>query len=215
MNDQTLTIPRILHTIWVGSRPAPMKWINTWIEKHPRWKHVLHDNDAVFGRTWKNQRLIDAYREKKSWPGVADVARYEILFETGGAMHGADSICLHPIDELFIDPTFDCYSVYENEKTAPGLVAPLYACTKENPFALTLIEALKDVEPGPPWKTTGNMYMQKQIQLHHPKTLKIWPSYTLLPEHWSGEKYEGNGKVYASHKWGSTFEKHDRYSEGV
>ncbi len=215
MQKQTLTIPRILHTIWVGSRPAPMKWINSWIEKHPDWKHIIHGNEAIFGRTWINQRLIDAYREKEEWPGVADVARYEILYEMGGAMHGADSICLHPIDELFTDSNFDCYTVYENEKAAPGLVAPLYACTKGNAFAKTLIDGLKDAEPGAPWKTTGNLYMQKMIELHHPKTLKIWPSHTLLPVHHSGETYKGDAKVYATHKWGSTFEKDNLYSEGV
>lgn len=215
MSERKLTIPRHLYCIWVGPKPAPMKWINTWNDKHPDWEHVLFDNETIFGRTWRNQRLIDAYREMENWPGVADVARYEILYENGGAMHGADSICLFPIDELFTDPAYDCYSVYENEKVRPGLVAPLYACTKHNAFAKQLIEGLKDVEPGTPWKTTGNLYMQKMIALHHPKTLKIWPSYTLLPEHFTGELYGGTGKVYATHKWGSTFEGINRYDEGV
>lgn len=215
MNQEKLTIPKIMHVIWVGSNPAPMKWIDTWKEKHPDWKHVFHDNDAIFGRAWINQRLIDAYREKEEWPGVADVARYEILYETGGAMHGADSICLARIDELFTDHAYDCYTVYENEKVKPGLAAPLYACTKHNAFAKQLIDGLKDVEPGPAWKTTGNLYMKKMIERYHPSTLKIWPSYTLLPEHWSGEKYEGDGKVYATHKWGSTFANVNRYQEGT
>ncbi len=215
-NTQTpLTIPKIMHTIWVGEKPAPMKWINTWKEKHPDWTHIFHDNESIFGRTWRNQRLIDVYRERKNWPGVADLARYEILFEMGGAMHGADFICNQPIDELFTDPAYDCYTLYENEIAAPGLISPLFACTKGNAFANTLIEGLKDVEPGEPWKTTGNLYMQKQIERDMPATLKIWPSYTFLPVHWSGETYKGDGKVYGTHEWGSTFVKQNKYSEGV
>jgi mannosyltransferase OCH1-like enzyme len=214
-NTTPLTIPKIMYTVWVGDKPAPMKWINTWKEKHPDWQHILLGNEDVFGRTWRNQRLVDAYREQKNWPGVADLVQYEMLYETGGFMPGADSVCLHPVDELFTDTKYDCYSVYENEIAAPGLISPLLACTKGNLFADRLIEGLKDVAPGTPWKTTGNLYMQKQIERDRPETLMLWPSYTLLPVHWSGQIYKGDEKVYAHHEWGSTFDKQNKYSDGA
>ena len=198
-----MTIPKILHCIWVGDAPPPHKWIFTWRQKHWRWRYILWDNEKIFERQWENQRLIDHYRERKDWPGVADVARYEILHEMGGAMHGADSECLHNIEPLF-DHRHTAYAVYENEKVRPGYVAPLYACTPGHPFARLLIDGLKDKQPGKPWQTTGNLYMKEMIATHQPKSLMIWPSYTLIPEHFTGVKYRGPKRTYARQHFGST-----------
>jgi mannosyltransferase OCH1-like enzyme len=201
----TMTIPKIHHTIWVGDRPAPMEWINTWKEKHPDWEHILWDNEKVFERVpWINQRHVDFFRERKMWPGVADVIRYEILCYGGGFAPGADSVCFENVDELFTDPAFDAYTQYENEKVTGELVSPLIACSKNNLLAHHLIQMLgmKEVV-GEPWKTTGNLFMQHAIgALEYPR-LKIWPSHFFLPEHHTGVKYEGTGKIYGSHMWGT------------
>ena len=29
-----MTIPKIIHQLWIGSKPAPIKFMNTWKEKH-------------------------------------------------------------------------------------------------------------------------------------------------------------------------------------
>ena len=29
-----MTIPKIIHQLWIGSKPAPTKFMNTWKEKH-------------------------------------------------------------------------------------------------------------------------------------------------------------------------------------
>jgi len=34
--------------------------------------------------------------------------------------------------------------------------------------------------------------------------ISILPSHTFIPEHYTGEKYQGNGKIYANHLWGTT-----------
>lgn len=210
MSQSPLTIPRIYHTIWVGSRPAPMEWIRTWQEKNPEWQQLLWDNEIVFGRTWRNQALVDFYREREIWAGVADVVRLEILHEHGGFAAGADSICLQPIDELFADTAFDAYTCYENELATGELVSPLLGCSQGNPLAKALIEVLhakaellKEGVGVVPWKTTGNLFTMHALKaLQYPR-LKIFASHTLLPEHHSGVKYEGTGKVYAHHMWGT------------
>lgn len=201
-----LTIPRILHCVWVGPRKPPMRTIQTWKDHHPDWKYRLWTNEEVFGRTWQNQAHVDCHKGLKQWSGVADVVRYEILLAHGGAMHGADSRNLHPIDELFLDPAFDAYAVYENEELRPGFIAPLYACTPGNPLAKALIDGLAPAKPGgKPWETTGNLHMARVIGSRKWPTLKMWPSYTLIPWHYAdGKRYDGPGKVYAEHLWGTT-----------
>lgn len=196
-------IPKIIHQLWVGPLPLPEEWMRTWREKNPDWKYMLWDNEKVFGRKWRNQKHIDFYKAKQNWPGVADLVRYEILYENGGFYPGADSICLEPIDELFEDG-FDIYSVYENEIKRPGYVSPIHAATPGHPFLEQIISELHQKEVmGKPWQTTGNLYMMEAINRLKP-IIKIWPSYTLIPEHFTGQKYEGTGKVYARHLFGTT-----------
>ena len=198
-------IPKKLHHIWVGPKPAPIEWMNTWCEKHPDWDYTLWDNDKVFSRTWINQKHVDYYRERGIWHGVADVIRYEILFEQGGFMPGADSICENPVDELFTDG-FDAYCVYENENVRPGLISPLYACAPGCSFAKELIDGLTKKETvGEPWIDTGNTYMMQMVErTKHP--VKIFPSYVFNPVHYTGETYQGSGKIYGRQLWGTTLE---------
>lgn len=190
--------------IWVGDESKrPNTWIESWKQNHPKWKHTILGNDYVFGRKWKNQRIIDYYKEQGRWEGVADVVRYEYLYENGGFMHPADSICLEPIDEIF-DNNYTAYAVYENEIVRPGLISPLYACEKGDVFAKDIInELLKVKEFDMPWKTTGNLLMQKMAERGYPK-LKILPSHTFTPIHYTGQRYKGNGKIYATQMWGTT-----------
>jgi len=127
-------INRIIHQIWVGPLPAPIKWMNTWKEKNPNWQYILWDNKKVFSRKWHNQRIIDHYMnvyennirgkgpggEDKfvklkgqellgdhatyyAWHILADILRYEILYEYGGYMPEADHICLRSVDNQFSD----------------------------------------------------------------------------------------------------------------
>ena len=195
--------PKVMHCIWVGPKPAPMKWIDTWKEKHPDWEYILWDNDKVFSRTWINQKHVDFYREKEIWHGLADVIRYEILYEYGGFLHAADSECLRPVDELIDD--HDAWGVYENEKVRPGLISPLYACRKGNGFAWKLIQGLKaKKEVGEPWMTTGNLYMKEMVEKANDPKVKIFPSYYFSPKHYTGEEYKGDFKPYARQFWGST-----------
>jgi len=197
-------IPKILHHLWVGPKPAPMEWINTWREKHPDWEHILWDNDKVFGRKWRNQRLIDEYKKQECWHGVADVARYEILYEMGGLHPGADTICKHNTEELWADG-FELYAVYENEEVRPGLITPLYASVPGHWFVDELIKGLEKKEATEPWLTTGNKYMQEMVAGYMPPMM-ILPSYRFNPRHYTGVTYQGTGKVYAEQQWGTTHE---------
>ena len=200
---EPVTIPKIIHELWVGPHPRPTVWMDTWKEKHPDWEYRLWDNDAVFGRQWINQKWIDYFRARQLWPGVSDVCTYEILHEYGGFMPGADAVCENAIDELFYND-YDSYGVWENEKIRPGLISPLHASVKGGAFARELIEGLRDRVPNNvPWKTVGNAYMGEMFKKTKAK-VKIFPSHYFNPEHFLGEKYTGTDKIYARQMWGST-----------
>jgi hypothetical protein len=64
---------------------------------------MIWDNETVFRLRWRNQRLVNAYRDQEEWRGVADVVRYEILHQRGGFMPGAlGKRCVMPLVGVFI-----------------------------------------------------------------------------------------------------------------
>ena len=208
---EPVTIPKIIHQLWIGPLPRPDKWMNTWKECNPDWEYKLWTEDEIFSRTWINQAHIDYFNARRMYPGISDVCTYEILHECGGFMIGADAVCLAPIDELFYND-FDAYSVYENERCRPGLVSPLHASKKGGAFAKELIDGLTHVTPnGVPWRTVGNQYMGNMCKQTKAK-IHVFPSHYFNPDHFTGLKYEGTDKIYARQMWGSTLRK---YHEGI
>lgn len=206
------TIPKIIHTTWVGTPMPPQvaAWIETWKRHHPDWSFMLWDDDAVFSREWMLQKHINHYRALKNWAGVADLVRLETLFMHGGFNAGADAECLAAIDELFEEQQADAFVSYENEQVRGGLLTPVLAATKGNDFVFALMRTLVLKEKvGEPWISTGNKFTTAMVEaLEYPR-LKIWPSHYLIPVHYTGVRYKGGGKIYAEHKWGS----HGAYKE--
>ncbi|MHA3112673.1 glycosyltransferase family 32 protein [Acinetobacter sp. ANC 4193] len=199
-----IDIPKILGHIWIGPHPAPEAWMNTWKEKHSDWEYRLYDNNFLKSFNFRTQKLIDFYLDLELYAGVADLMRYEILYETGGFIPEADSICYHNIEEIL---TKKCaYTVYENELIRGKLVAPIYACEPKNKFVGQLIEELlllniDDLDL--PWKSTGNLFVAKMIEKYDPN-ITIFPSHFFNPVHFEGITYEGSEKVYAKQLFGST-----------
>lgn len=200
------TIPKVLHHIWIGPKTPPFEWMETWIEKHPDWEYILWDNARVFTRLWKNRKHIEEMMINRRYAGAADLLRYEILTQYGGFVAPADSICLRPLDDLFLDPLISAYSAYENEIARPGLVMPLLAASKGNEFAHYLVDTLHNHESvdGEPWEVTGNAFMRDAIAAFPYEGLKILPSIVFVPEHYTGEKGQGDMPTYATHEWGSS-----------
>jgi mannosyltransferase OCH1-like enzyme len=197
-------IPKIIHHIWVGPRPAPRQWMETWPQTHPGWRYMIWDNETVFRLRWRNQRLVNAYRDQEEWRGVADVIRYEILHERGGFMPGADSECLKPVDELLEDDGITAWAVYENEQAAPGLITPVYAAQRGALFLEAMIRKVSEASAGEPWKCVGNLLMQSVYESRPWFDVKVWPSWMFNPEHYSGLKHEGPEQPYARQHWAST-----------
>lgn len=202
-------IPKELSHIWIGPKPAPKEWMDTWIKMHPEWNYTLYDNHFLENYNFKNRNLINEYMRRGRYAGVADLMRYEILYEFGGLMVGADSICYHNTDELFEKKC--AYTVYENEFIRGKLVSPIQACQKGNDFVGFLIEELSKLSPSDlnePWISTGNLFVSKMIEKYNPD-LVIFPSHYLIPIHYTGMVYDGSDKVYAKQLFGSTNNSYD------
>lgn len=206
-----MQIPKIIHIVWIGSEPAPAKWINTWKVHNPDWEFSYWDNERVFGRTWQNQEMIDFYLEKTKdnsfklanggtmhherakyfqWHVIADIIRYEILYEYGGYMPGADSECLRSINDKFGDEaiytvnTGHLYTNYlKNEfnpirirRYLPENASPILASVPSHPFLKLCIEELPKREWGEAVDTTGNVFMGDMIRKYGvPDDMRIDP----------------------------------------
>ncbi|GHC62972.1 glycosyltransferase family 32 protein [Limoniibacter endophyticus] len=200
-----MNIPKRLGHIWIGPKTPPSNWMQSWANKHPQWHYHLYDNAYLRDGNFRTRKQIDEYMKRGWYAGAADLLRYEILYKNGGYLAEADSICLHPVDELMLDGG-TLYTVYENEFVRGRLVSPIIAATVGNAFLDALLDRLAAVpvsELDHPWKQTGNLFVAQLIEELRPEIV-IWPSHTLIPEHYTGVRYSGDGKVYARQLFGET-----------
>ncbi|MFA7668472.1 MAG: glycosyltransferase [Burkholderiaceae bacterium] len=200
----TCAIPKKLSHIWIGPKKPPIEWMNTWRQLHPDWEYTLYDNDFLFNRKFQTQSQINEYLKRRQYAGVADLMRLEILYEHGGFMPGADSICIRNMTALF--SRAHAYTIYENEAVRGDLVSPIQACEPGNKFVKKLIDKLSETnisELDEPWISTGNLFTAQMIKSENPE-ITIFPSHYMIPIHYTGICYEGDGPIYAIQKFGST-----------
>jgi len=198
--------------IWVGHKKPPVKWMETWAEKHPDWTYRVLTDEEYKDTDWVLKEHMGKYYRRQHYCGVADMIRYEVLLSEGGFLPPADSVCLHPIDELLIEPSHFCYTVYENETLRPGFVSPIQAANAGNSFVKRIINAISEKDPDVMCKNaafmeTGNMFLGEMLKGQDLNDLgvKVWPSHYLIPQHFRAKhRYNGPDTVYAEQMWGST-----------
>ena len=197
-------IPKKLGHIWIGDKQPPLEWMETWKQKHPDWDYQLFDNSCLSSRRWRCEAQINEYMKRKQYSGVSDLMRYELLWEQGGFLPEADSICLRSVDELFVLPSL--YTAYQHETKAPGFVSPFYASGPGNSFLAQILNELSQLQPDRllrPFKSVGNRALRDLIKKWNPD-VSIFPSYFFNPGYFKGERYNGDGPVFAEQFWGTT-----------
>lgn len=213
-------IEKKMYPIWIGPKAAPIKWLNTWKEKHPDWNYYIFTDEMFKARRWKNQHLIDHYYRTEKWCGVSDLIRYELLYEEGGFIPEADMECLNNIEELLIAPEDHCYTCYEHEIGRPGFVQPFFASNPKNELLELIINKLHILKPtdlhSEPFRSTGNEFLSKMVPLKSDK-VTIWPSHYFIPQFYikDSPRYQGPDKIYAEHYWSSTGMHGKKYSEAI
>lgn len=204
-------IPKTLHFIWVGDESKrPDNCIQTWVEHNPDWQVKVWGNESLSRTEWINARHMREM-SKRELNGVADMMRWEILYNEGGFVVDADSICLRPLDDALLD--CEAFACWESEIARPGLIAAGYfACSAENRFVgqiVTDIHNEESVVNDMAWKTVGPMRLTNAYRNYRYQDLNILPSHMFIPEHFSGVRYAGKGPVYAHQEWASTKQSYD------
>lgn len=200
---KTYHIPKIIHQVWIGPKPAPVRWMKTWSEMNPSWEYRLWTDHNL--PSLKNQRQFDAIN---TFNGKTDILRPEILYKYGGIYIDADCECIRSLDDDLRRHKF--FTCYENEVERAGLVAcGIIGCRPHHPLMRNMIQALgniKDPNKGSAWAVVGPVFFTTVLRyycLDH-SDIAILPSHSFLPIHYEGQKYSGSGKVYAIHHWYTT-----------
>lgn len=208
-----MTIPKIIHQLWIGPKPRPSKFMKTWQDKHPEFEYIMWNEDEIKKRGLKLecQNRVDEIEEIN---GKADIIRWEILYHYGGLFLDADSICIEPFDQLIELET--PFVGYENENVRKGLVATgTMAFPKNHPLPLMAIQWIKQnnvsrAKTGKmAWQNVGPLLLTDLLNTKKFNDVNILPSYYFLPKHATGIQYTGHSKVYAYQEWGSTKSNYD------
>jgi mannosyltransferase OCH1-like enzyme len=198
-------IPKKLHFVWVGDESkCPHNCIDTWKSLNPDYEVRIWGNKELEDLEWVNKAHMEQMWDREL-NGVADMMRYEILYNEGGITLDADSICLRPLEDWLLEPSE--FSCWENELVRPGLVAAGYlGSVPKSTFFGQIIEDIKaapTVVDKMAWETVGPLRVTVAWRTTgYPLT--IYPSHYFIPSHFTGQTYEGSGQQFASQVWGST-----------
>lgn len=199
-------IPKKLHFIWVGDETKrPDNCVDTWRSRNPDYEIKIWGNASLVEHAWINAKHMRAMSSREL-NGVADMMRWEILYNEGGIVVDADSVCLRALDDDLLDCT--AFACWESEIARPGLIAAGYfGCGVGNPFVYQIIRDIYNevsVVNEMAWKTVGPQRLTDSYRRHQYFSLHILPSHYFIPEHFTGLVYDGPGQVYANQMWGST-----------
>ena len=198
-------IPKILHFVWVGDpEKLPREQINSWIRLNRSYEVNVWTDKELDTQPWALKKHIESIYDIELC-GVADMMRYEIVYNFGGIALDADSKCVRSLDDHLLEPgEFFCW---ENEKERPGLIATaVMAGERYSDFFAELVNRLYEKESvvkERAWRTTGPTHVTDTYNAvsNH---ITIYPSHYFIPNHFRSEGYKGTGPVYCTQDWGST-----------
>ena len=215
------SIPRIIHQIWIGPKPAPTVMMDTWRARHPDCEYILWTEAEIVrrGMTFRCVPQIDLITEIN---GKADIIRWEILYKYGGIAIDADSACIEPFDDQF----WACdggFATYENENMRGNLVATgtMGFCPGhrlvgdildwiDSPASYDVIQETRA------WNSVGPGVLTRFLETKSYPEFRIFPSYLFLPIHFTGcDRYEGHRKVYGYQEWGTAKQSYDTMNSVV
>jgi mannosyltransferase OCH1-like enzyme len=219
MTNKLSVIPKIIHQIWIGPKPAPTNLLRTWKEKHPNFEYILWTETELANR----QMVLECLPQIEEIPeinGKADIIRWEILWQMGGYFVDADSICIEPFDAFFEGRS--AFATYENENNRQGLVATgTMGFQPQHPLCRDIIDWIKNKENLPTilekraWYSVGPALLTQFLDTGRYPDFTVYPSYCFLPIHFTGLEYTGHKKVYGYQEWGTAKQSYDTMNSVV
>ena len=200
-------IPKIIHQLWIGDKPAPSKHMDTWKNKNTNMEYIRWNEKEIAKRNFRFE-CQDKIDDMIEINGKADIMRWEILYHYGGVFLDADSICIESIDDCLLNTK--SFAGWEQEKIRPGLIATgTMGFPPKHPLVRAAIDWIlkNDVNVERTgkraWITVGPGLLTRMYDTGL-YDMTIFPSYTFLPIHATGLEYKAHGKIYAFQEWGST-----------
>lgn len=203
-----MPIPKILHQIWIGPKPAPTKFMDTFRDKHPDFEYIRWTEAEIAKRGFKME-CMDAFNRMTEINGKADILRWELLYKYGGIFQDADSACIEPFDDTFLDKT--AFAGFENETAREGLVAtgtmgfpPRHLLCRAAIDWMLTNDSCPESCGKRAWYTVGPGLLTRLLETGKYPDFSVFPSYSFIPYHFTGIEYTGHKKVYCFQEWGST-----------
>ena len=212
-------VPKIIHQLWIGDKPPPTNAMNTIRNKNPDYEYNLWNEELIEEKLKIPKRYQRKIENHSAIWGKADMYRYLILEQFGGVFVDADMIAVEPLDDFLLNKAFFCW---ENEIARPNLCATsLQAYPPHHIIPQTAIQWIMNNNVNieqtktPSWELVGPLLLTRTYHELIPdkSVVNVFPSYYALPDHHSGSKYIGHGKVYMSHEWGSTWNSYQKINE--
>lgn len=203
-------INKIIHQLWIGDKPAPIRAMDSIRRMNPTFQYMFWNETLIKEKLIISPRYKRKIEDHSAIWGRADMYRYLILEQYGGVFIDADMVAIEPLDDFLLNKAFFCW---ENEIARPELCATsIQGYPPHHIIPRTAIEWIMNnnvnvektriqswilVGPGLLTKVYSELIEDKSV-------VNVLPSYLGLPDHHTGSKYLGHGKVYMSHEWGST-----------
>lgn len=200
----SLAIPKILHRIWLGSKPIPQEFQDywkTWLKLHPDWEcHTWRDADV---QALKHS-LQRVYHECRNPAEQSDIMRFELIRQFGGVYVDTDFAAYKNIEPTLREATF--VSCYEPSKLVGSA---FFGATPNHPILERIVQRLQKLKIDPTlnqvW-TAGPGMFTEEIKKSPESEYRLLPTWTYYPFDYgdtgTAEKYPN---AYAGHYWSHTW----------
>ena len=227
-----MNIPKIIHQLWIGPKPPPNKFMDTWKDIHEKEGfEYIRWGEAEFKKRGFVSKIVHKINEMEEINGKADIIRWELLYEYGGFFVDADAYCIKSVAPLL--KKYKSFAGFENElvrgagwcknpeyndvlaATHPLIATGTMAFPPKHELPRLAIEWIKNnnisVEKTGKraWRTVGPGLLTRLYHSRKWEDITILPSYYFLPIHVSGCTYVGHDNVFANQEWGSTKQSYD------
>jgi mannosyltransferase OCH1-like enzyme len=206
-------IPRLIHQSWKNTNQIPdrfLPWMQSWLKKHPtNWAYIFWTDEENLLLFEKKFPFLYPIAKKMGKIGLADMARYALLYEIGGLYVDADFECLKSFDDLHLENEVFLSSeplahtvLLEHSTTELALCNALMASRPRHPFWLKVLEKIKKkYENNPknemdPVSLTGPRIVKETYldNFQSDQTIRIFPQEFFYPEiaYWNIENMKKN-----------------------
>ena len=212
-----MPIPKIIHQMWIGPRNAPRNMMLSWKFKNKDYEYIYW-NDEEIKKRCMTFKCIEKINNMKEINGKCDIMRWEILYKYGGIFIDADSYCIEPLCDVFLNNSG--FATYENEKVRRGLIAtgtmgffPNDAICGD--IINWIFNDVSMIHLHCAWYSVGPGCLTRFIESGKYPYFSVYPSYTFLPVHHTGIRYEGHRKVFGYQEWCTSKQNYDTVNDIV